>query len=68
MDTGDSLPVKNKIYKLSDQVKASIKPEVAKMLQLGVIEPTSNPWATPVVLIPKPNPKREKPELGFCLD
>ncbi|KAJ1123231.1 hypothetical protein NDU88_001704 [Pleurodeles waltl] len=52
-DTGDSPPVKNKIYRLSDKVKASIKEEVSKLLTLGVIEKSSSPWTTPVVLVPK---------------
>ncbi|XP_069098188.1 olfactory receptor 6B1-like [Pleurodeles waltl] len=34
IDTGDSLSVKNKLYRLSDQVKANIKAEVAKILEL----------------------------------
>ncbi|KAJ1130021.1 hypothetical protein NDU88_008379 [Pleurodeles waltl] len=53
IDTGDCLPVKNKMYRLSDKVKASIKDEVSKMLALRVIEKSSSPWASPVVLVPK---------------
>ncbi|KAJ1143845.1 hypothetical protein NDU88_010147 [Pleurodeles waltl] len=68
IDTGDSLPVKNKIYRLSDKVKASIKEEVSKMLTLGVIEKSSSPWASPVVLVPKATAPGAKPELRFCVD
>ena len=53
IDTGDSLPVKNKIYRLLDKVKASIQAEIANMFDLGVIEPSSSPWASPVLLVPK---------------
>ena len=35
IDTGDSMPVKNKIYRLSDKVGASIKDKVSKMLEFG---------------------------------
>ncbi|KAJ1190388.1 hypothetical protein NDU88_007126 [Pleurodeles waltl] len=35
IDTGDSPPVKNKMYRLSDRVKANMKEEVAKMLAIG---------------------------------
>ena len=38
------------------------------MLELGVIEPSESPWASPVVLVPKPHSKGEKPELRFCVD
>ena len=34
IDTGDSMPVKNKIYWLSDKVKDSINKEVSKILEL----------------------------------
>ncbi|KAJ1123241.1 hypothetical protein NDU88_001714 [Pleurodeles waltl] len=66
--TADSLPVKNKIYRLSDKVKASIKEEVSKMLALRVIEKSSIPWASPVVLVPKATAPGAKPELRFCVD
>ncbi|KAJ1172932.1 hypothetical protein NDU88_004774 [Pleurodeles waltl] len=49
VETGDSLPVKNKVYRLADRVKASIKAEVSKILALGVIERSSSPWSSPVV-------------------
>ncbi|KAJ1187172.1 hypothetical protein NDU88_003951 [Pleurodeles waltl] len=68
IDTGDSPPVKNKIYRLPDKVKASIKEEVSKMLTLGVIEKSSSPWASPVVLVPKATVPSAKPELRFCVD
>ncbi|KAJ1093870.1 hypothetical protein NDU88_006959 [Pleurodeles waltl] len=68
IDTGDRPPVKNKMYRLSDKVKASIKEEVSKMLTLGVIEKSSSPWASPVVLVPKATAPGAKPELRFCVD
>ncbi|KAJ1142020.1 hypothetical protein NDU88_008348 [Pleurodeles waltl] len=68
VDTGDSMPVKNKIFRQSDQVKESIKVEVHKMLELGVIEHSDSPWASPVVLVPKPHTKEGKREMRFCVD
>ncbi|KAJ1208729.1 hypothetical protein NDU88_004112 [Pleurodeles waltl] len=65
---GDSPPVKNKIYRLSDKVMVSIKEEVSKMLTLGVIEKSSSPWASPVVLVPKTAASGAKTELRFCVD
>ncbi|KAJ1178906.1 hypothetical protein NDU88_004147 [Pleurodeles waltl] len=38
IDTGDSLPVKSKIYRQPDHVRDCIKQEVQKMLELGVVE------------------------------
>lgn len=55
-DTGDSPPVKSKMYRLSDKVTASIKEEVSKMLVLEVNEPFNSPWSSLVLLVPKAAP------------
>ncbi|KAJ1110071.1 hypothetical protein NDU88_007426 [Pleurodeles waltl] len=68
INTGDSLPVKSKIYRQPDHVRDCIKQEVQKMLELGVIEPSESPWAIPVVLAPKPHSKDGKREMRFCVD
>ncbi|KAJ1110626.1 hypothetical protein NDU88_007975 [Pleurodeles waltl] len=68
VDTGDSTPVKHKVYRLTDRVRACIKEEVSKMLTLGVIEHFSSPWASPVVLVPKAAAPGATPELRFCVD
>ncbi|KAJ1155242.1 hypothetical protein NDU88_007977 [Pleurodeles waltl] len=60
MDTRDSTPIKQKVYRVTDKVRASIKDEVSKMLTLGVIKHSSSPWTSPVILVPK--------ELRFCVD
>ena len=52
IDTGDGMHMNNKIYRLSDKVRDSIKKEVSKMLVLGVIEHSKSPWSSPVVLVP----------------
>ncbi|KAJ1148138.1 hypothetical protein NDU88_000978 [Pleurodeles waltl] len=68
IDTGDSLPVKSKIYRQPDHVRDCIKQEVQKMLELGVVEHSDSPWASPVVLVPKPHSKDGKKEMRFCVD
>ncbi|KAJ1217954.1 hypothetical protein NDU88_005541 [Pleurodeles waltl] len=67
-DTGHSLPVKSKMYTQPEYVRDCIKQEVQKMLDLGVIEPSESPWASPVVLVPKPHSKDGKKEMRFCVD
>ncbi|KAJ1084630.1 hypothetical protein NDU88_004776 [Pleurodeles waltl] len=66
IDTGESPPVKNKIYRVSDKVRSSIKDEVSKMLALGVIEKSISPWSSSVV--PKAAAPGAKTELRFCMD
>ncbi|KAJ1196314.1 hypothetical protein NDU88_000185 [Pleurodeles waltl] len=66
--TGDSLPVKRRIYSQPDHVRDCIKQEVQKMLELGVVEHSESPWASPVVLVLKPHSKDGKKEMRFCVD
>ena len=48
-------PIKLPPYRVSTQKSEIIKKELDNMIQLGIIEPSSSPWAAPVVVIPKPN-------------
>ncbi|KAJ1081105.1 hypothetical protein NDU88_001289 [Pleurodeles waltl] len=68
VDSGDSPPIKPKVYRVTDSVRACIKDEVSKMLTLGVIERSSSPWPSPVVLVPKSAAPAVTPELRFCVD
>ncbi|XP_069059607.1 cytoplasmic tyrosine-protein kinase BMX-like [Pleurodeles waltl] len=68
VNTGDSLPMKHEVYRLDDRVKASIKDEVSKTLALGVIESSSSPWSSPVVLVPKAAAPGAILEVWFCVD
>jgi len=42
-------------YRMGPQTKKLIKAQVDRMLKLEVIEPSQSEWASPVVLIPKPD-------------
>jgi hypothetical protein len=55
IDTGDARPVTQKPYKLSYAQAVWLKGELDRLLQLGVIRPSSSPWMSPVVIVPKPN-------------
>ncbi|KAJ1104852.1 hypothetical protein NDU88_002261 [Pleurodeles waltl] len=68
VDTGDRMPVRNKIFRQSDQVKESINVEVQMMLELGVIAHSDSPWASPVVSVPKSHTRDGKKEMRFCVD
>ncbi|KAJ1200775.1 hypothetical protein NDU88_004596 [Pleurodeles waltl] len=68
VDTGDSRPIKQKIYRVTDRVRVCIKNDVSKMLTLEVIEQFSSPWASPVVLVPEASAPGATPKLRFCVD
>ncbi|XP_074981577.1 uncharacterized protein LOC142071118 [Caretta caretta] len=62
-DTGNAHPIKVQPYRVSPQAKTAIEREIQDMLHLGVIRPSGSAWASPVVLLPKPDG-----EIRFCMD
>ncbi|CAM4551550.1 unnamed protein product [Lepidochelys kempii] len=62
-DTGNARPIRAQPYWVSPQVKTAIEWEIQDMLQMGVIHPSGSAWASPVVLVPKPDR-----EIHFCVD
>ncbi|CAM5167446.1 unnamed protein product [Natator depressus] len=63
IDTGNARPIRVQPYRVSPQVKTAIEREIQDMLQMGVIRPSESAWASPVVLVPKPDG-----EIRFCMD
>ncbi|CAM4550434.1 unnamed protein product [Lepidochelys kempii] len=63
IDTGNAHPIKVQPYRVSPQGKTAIEQEIQDMLQMGVICPSGSAWASPVVLVPKPDG-----EICFCVD
>ncbi len=61
--TGDAKPVNLPPYRTSPVKKQIIEDQVRKMLQDGIIEPASGPWAAPVVIVNRP-PREPR----FCVD
>ena len=56
-------PVRLNPYRLGPRSRGLIKTEVDRMLDRGVIEPSKSEWASPVVLVPKPDGS-----VRFCID
>ncbi|KAK7895603.1 hypothetical protein WMY93_020928 [Mugilogobius chulae] len=61
--TTDEVPVRRRAYRVSLQKQTVIEDQVQKMLENGVIEPSTSPWSSPVVLTPR---KDGTPR--FCVD
>ena len=58
-----SRPIKSRPYPLPHALRHVVDDEVKEMLDLGVIEPSSSPYASPVVLVKKPDGSNR-----FCCD
>jgi hypothetical protein len=59
----DARPVHCQPYRAGPNARQAETTEVEKMLRSGVIEPATSEWASPVVLVPKPDGS-----LRFCID
>ena len=63
INTDDATPIKQRWYSSTYFGHQTIQSEIAKMLKLGIIEKSFGPWASPVVLVGKPNGTWR-----FCVD
>lgn len=55
--------IKQKPYRIPVAKRSIIQQEVQDMLRLGVIQPSTSEWSSPIVLVPKPDGSTR-----FCMD
>ena len=55
IDTGDSLPIRSSPHRIPQKLEEEVNREIEKMLEMGIIRPSTSPWAAPVVIVPKPD-------------
>ncbi|XP_040182571.1 uncharacterized protein LOC120915831 [Rana temporaria] len=63
VETQGETPLRQQLYRIPAAVRTSMWKEIQEMLELGVIEPSQSPWASPVVLVPK-----RDGTIRFCID
>ncbi len=63
IDTGSSQPIRQYPRRLPYAYREETKAQVAEMLEQGVIQPSSSPWASPIVLV-----KKKDGKYRFCID
>lgn len=56
-------PIYKQMYRLTQAEKAEVEKQVAHLLSMGYIEPSSSPWGAPVLFVPKPDGS-----LRMCID
>ena len=63
IDTGTSKPIKQPARRLPIHQKKEAEEEINKMLAKEIIEPSSSPWASPIVLV-----RKKDGTIRFCVD
>ena len=63
IDTGSAQPIKQSPYRVSQRQCAKIDNHIANMLNQDIIEVSSSPWSSPVVLV-----KKKDGSTRFCID
>ena len=63
IDTGDASPIKQRQYQMSPYMLNHLHKELDEMLKLGVVQPSSSPWSSPVLLV-----KKSQGNFRLCFD
>ena len=63
IDTGDASPRKQPVRRMPFAVREEVARQLRKMQATGVIQPSSSPWASPVVMV-----KKKDGSHRFCVD
>ena len=53
LNTGDAAPIRQRPYRNPLLLQGEIDRQVDEMLEAGIISPSSSPWSSPVVMVPK---------------
>jgi len=65
--TGDVRPVRKAQYRVPYALREEMESQVRTMLKKGVIEPSTSPWNSPAILVPKKSTDG-RPKYRFCVD
>ncbi|KAE9270721.1 hypothetical protein PF001_g28685 [Phytophthora fragariae] len=63
IDTGAHPPIKQRPYRVSNAEGDVMEAEIQQYLELGIVRPSTSPWASPVLMIRKPDGG-----IRFCID
>lgn len=63
IETGDTKPISQYPKRLPEKWKQKIQDQVKTLLSSGIITPSSSPWASPIVPVPKPGG-----DVRMCVD
>ena len=61
--TGDASPVRQPVHRVPPQRRKEVRKLLSEMLERGVVEPSTSPWASPIVLV-----RKKDGSTRFCID
>ena len=61
--TGDVAPVRQPVRRVPPQRREDVRKLLNEMLERGVVEPSTSPWASPIVLV-----RKKDGSTRFCID
>ena len=53
IETGEAAPRRSHPYRVPNRLKEGVRAEVEKLVEMGIVVPSTSPWASPVVPVPK---------------
>ena len=53
LQKADTPPIRQRPYRIPEQLVGPLKDEVQQILDLGVIEPSKSEWSSPMIMVPK---------------
>jgi hypothetical protein len=65
--TGNARPIRKSPYRVPFALRKEMDNQIKDMLNKGVVEESSSPWASPAILVPKRSPDGT-PKYRFCVD
>ena len=63
LDTGPAQPICRKPYRSALHWKPKIEAEIQQLLSAGIIRPSSSPWSSPIIAVPK-----KTGDVRLCVD
>ena len=63
IDTGDAIPKKQPVRRVPFAARNEVQRQLKLMEEMGVVQPSISPWASPIVLV-----RKKDGTLRFCVD
>ena len=68
INTGDSKPIRQHRYRTTPKVQEEMSRQIDELERLNIIEKSTTPWQSPVVMVAKKTNPGDPPQLRFAID